>query len=247
MGKVKMGIALTVALCLLVLFAFLPGITAKIIDISQKNRAGSSDITPISLDLSPETGQLSIVEKMHLLKDGYSYPIGEDGAKSTASEALSWVENIFTEYIDVNDIWGFDVPHYQVTPILYIDEQEPEKHGVFWGIYIVNEGASAQNLTIIADDETGTILGVHYDTVEMEEIRQDRYGVILDALCQLYLQQLDVAAMEDVEINPAGDGQWEPGRSYAQRFIALRDEEGHEVIVEFTVQSNGSFYMTFTE
>lgn len=242
-----MGAVLLGALCLLVLFAYLPGIAAKITDFSLKNQTGSSDITPISLNLSPETGHLSIVEKIHLLKNGYSYPIGEIGAQSTASEALSWVENIFTEYINTDDILGFDAPYYQATPILYIDQKDPEKHGVFWGIYIVNEGESAQNLTVIADDETGTILGVHYDTVAMEETRADRYGVILDTLCQVYLDQLDVAAVEDVDIAPTEENSWEPGRSYVQRYILLKDEEGREVIVEFTVQSNGSFYTDFAD
>ena len=106
MGKFKTGIALIVALCLLMLFAFLPSITAKITDISQKNRGGSSEITPVSLNLSSENGQLSIVEKILLLKDGTSYPIAESEATSTASDALGWVENIVEQYIEMNS--GFN-------------------------------------------------------------------------------------------------------------------------------------------
>lgn len=247
MRKLKTAVIVLVVACVLVLCALLPMLVAAIGDYSTKNATGFREITPISLNMSSEAGKLSIVEKMLLLKTAHSYPIGEDGAKSTASEALGWVENILADYINTNGIFGFDVPHYQVTPILYIDEQDPEKHAVFWGIYIVNEGASAQNLTVIADDETGTILGIHYDTVEMEEIRQDHYGMILDTLCQLFVDQLDVAAVEDANIEPAGEQNWEPGISYAQRLLLLRDAQNHEVIVEFTVQANGSFYTTYMD
>ena len=60
MGKFKITAAILLSLCLLVLFAFLPGITAKIMDASQKNQAGTTEITPISLNLSPENGQVAI-------------------------------------------------------------------------------------------------------------------------------------------------------------------------------------------
>ena len=249
MGKIKTGIALIIALCLLVLFAFLPGLTAKITDVSQKNQAGSSEINPVSLDLSPEDGQLSIVEKMFLLKDGYAYPIGEDGAQSTASEALGWVENIFNQYLDSASALGFDAPYYQVTPILYIDEKNPEIHAVFWGVYIVNEGESAQNLTMVADDETGTILGVQYNSAGMEIYNDAIYADALNALYQLWLEQLNVAVVDHAEIEPSqeptGEEKWE--RSYITRYVSLRDEENREVVVEFTMDYDGSFYTNFTD
>ncbi len=248
MRKMKMGAVLLIALCLLVLFAFLPGIAAKITDISQKNRAGSSDITPISLNLSPENGQLSIVEKMHLLKSGNSYPIGESEAKATASEALGWVESLISQYTEGNEFPWFEVPHYQVLPSLCIDEENPERHCVFWVIYIVNEGEYAQSLTVVADDETGTVIGVDYTSAGVEERNDITYANILDSLCELYLGQLGVSSVEEnTEIAPTEDGHWEPDISYAQRQITLRDSEGHRIIVVLTADSNGSFYTSFIE
>ena len=245
--KTKTAIVLIIALCLVVFFAFLPGLTAKIIDVSQKNQAGSSEINPVSLDLSPEDGQLSIVEKMFLLKDGYAYPIGENGAKSTASEALGWVESIFAEYADAPNILGFEMPYYTVTPILYIDEKDPEMHAVFWGIYIVNEGASAQNLTVIADDETGTILGVQYNSAGMEIYNDAIYAEALNTLYQLWLEQLNATVVDHAEIEPSqeptGEENWE--RSYITRYVSLRDEENREVVVEFTMDYDGSFYTNY--
>ena len=123
MGKLKTAVVLMVALCLLTLFAFLPSITAKITDISQKNRTGSNEITPVSLNLSSENGQLSIVEKILLLKDGTSCPIAESEAASTASDALGWVEDIVEQYMNMQDFSGIEVPHYQVLPSLCIDEK----------------------------------------------------------------------------------------------------------------------------
>lgn len=248
MGKFKITAAILLSLCLLVLFAFLPGITAKIMDASQKNQAGTTEITPISLNLSPENGQLSIVEKILLLRDGYSYPIVEAVARSTASEALGWVESIFAEYADAPHILGFDVPYYTVTPILYIDEKNPEIHAVFWGIYIVNEGEAAQNLTVVADDETGTILGVQYNSAGMEIYNDAIYADALNTLYQLWLEQLNVAVVDHAEIEPSqeptGELNWE--RNYFTRYVLLRDEENREVVVEFTMDYDGSFYTNFS-
>ena len=245
MGKFKTGIALIVALCLLMLFAFLPSITAKITDISQKNRGGSSEITPVSLNLSSANGQLSIVEKILLLKDGTSYPIAESEATSTASDALGWVENIVEQYMNMHDFSGIEVPHYQVLPSLCIDEKNPEKHCVIWAIMILNEGMTNQHLTFVADDETGTILGVDYFSAGMEERNGLEYAIILDSLCEIYLGQLNVAEVENVDREPIENTPAEPDSSYAQRQFMIWDAEGNQVTVEFIIESNGSFYTNF--
>lgn len=245
MGKLKTGIVLLISLCLLVVFAFLPSITAKITDLRQENRTGSSEITPVSLNLSSENRRLSIVEKMLLLKDGTSYPIAESEATSTASDALGWVEDILEQYMNMYDFPGIEVPHYQVLPSLCIDEKNPEKHCVVWAIIILNEGITEQHLTIVADDETGTILGVDYFSAGMEERDDLEYAIILDSLCQVYLDQLDVTAAENVDREPVENIPAEPDISYAQRMFTLRDAEGNQITVDFVIESNGSFYTNF--
>lgn len=246
MAKMKTGIVLLVALCLLVLFAFLPGITAKITDAGQKNRAGFGEITTVSLNLSSEDGQLSIVEKLLLLQSGNTYPIGESEAQFTASEALGWIESFLSQYSQINEFSWFDFPNYQAMPGLCIDENNPEKHCVYWIISIVDEGEFSRSLTVIADDETGTILFADYVSSGMEEWGDVVYANVLDSLCQLYLDQLNVASAEYIDREPTENTFEEPSRSYAQQCFILEDSEGNRIVLELVAESNGSFCTNFS-
>lgn len=248
MRKLKTGLVLVLALCLLILGACLPAIVALIQDSNTQNRTGSSDIAPISLNLIGSEPTLTMVEKMRLIRDGNTFSITEEDTQISAAEALAYVDQYVEEYVAAELFPWFKSTHYEVVPTLSIDRENPEKYGIFWVVYIADEEKSSQSLIIILDDETGTLLSISYDNYDSNYADRTALSYRMETLIDIYLRQSGLAlaatdvvdAEPDIEAIPGGD-------ETTERLLALTDSEGNEIVVSFFANKFGSFSIIFPQ
>lgn len=243
MGRIKIAAALLAAVCLLILFALLPGVVSAITDTRLNNSSGVSRLTPITADTAKQEGRLSVRQKLLLVETGVAYSIGEGQTRSTASQALGWVEALVDQLAD--DMKWKEQLHYQLEPVLIVDEENTGHLGMFWTIRITVADGSGAELLLVADDETGMIVGMRCDTAGSLP-RHVNYAPVLQELFAVYVRQLNMQTVNLEKAEPSAAEApygWEDQTTgFSTSYAALRDQDGQEIVVAFTVYPDWSFH-----
>lgn len=244
MRKLKTISILAMTLCLIVLCAALPMLVAALQDRTAQNGAGYTDLKSVALELSAQSENLSIVEKLILLKSGDSYTISEKEATRTASEILSFAQKHIELYMNAGIFIQFEASNFQVVPALCIDSNQ-QTHCVIWAVFIVNRNDEGENLTVIVDDETGIILSIAYETYyENAEISYMDRDYLMDAFWNIYLSQLELQpGRNDVDVAPNYE---EPGDGSLRRYFYTADPEGRELVIGLEISPYGGFATYFS-
>lgn len=172
MRILKYSIALLLTVTVVAAGALLPSWVASALDRATLGQVEYADITSVELTLTEKREPLSIDAKLALMQIAQKIDIGfdviENKASMTEEEVLEATDIALTPYYDAGllaDGWKKS----ECRPYLYFDRNDLDRNCILWevSLYSPHSANSAyENLAVVIDDDTGTLLNIRYYTEE---------------------------------------------------------------------------------
>lgn len=246
MRKLIPAVTTLLALALIFAGAFLPQITAFVMDRAENGKIGSAPMQSVELNLRDRTQPNDMVRKLKLVQRMYTVPVDASETSMTVDEVYAAVERCMADYVDAGIFEWFQYTTRAAEPLLGIDSQDIHNTGIFWGVTYVNEKAPYQALFVHIDDENGKIYYLSYEDYEKESIYSDRspeyaarMNFVLDHFTEIFFDQLGLADVKKFYDSKALVEEEEvDGGVYLRRYV-MEDDEYGEISIEFYANPSG--------
>lgn len=214
MHRLKTAGAVFLSLTLIAGLALLPKAISCISDNLANEKPGTASIHAVELrvysDQTDEPGYM--MRKLALEQQMTTLPIEPEQASMTAEEVLNAALEGMEPYLDANVFEWFDYTYFSAEPYLVMDPENQSNNSIFWGVQFTQENKPYHDLFLHIDDETGSILYLHYETYgpdadkyyEPENQRLMMEGFVDAFFCPLKLTASDMSVYKNfigMEVN----------------------------------------------
>ena len=174
---------------MITLGAFLPGLTAAVVDRQQD--IGYADIAPIELELQ-EKDSLTMLEKVYLSRSSSdALDISSTSMQMTEDMVKDAVRTGLEPYREADLLRGWtEDTLFQCRPILMIDEATG-LYGQAWVVFLSRGVTHTAQLNLLVDDETGRLLDIYSWSFDWLYASRDM-SECLETFMALYLQGLEL-------------------------------------------------------
>lgn len=198
--------------------------------------------------LEPEDTATPIMGKLAALSRMETISVDSTEMSSrTVEEMLSVARTQMADYEQAGIFRWFSVDQCWAQLNLGIDTADVTNYLLYWTVCFIGGEGDYSSLMLDIDDETGKILNICYD-VYGREGTGDNNEALMTALTDVYFSQLDLTeAAAYAQSSGAGYSyyDWDDGVSNAQ--YSFGDVLYGQINMVFCVESNGSFYIAFTD
>lgn len=251
MRKLLLPLFLLLIAGLLVTGAFLPQITAAVMDGAAGEAAATAPMQSVELKFGADNQQPGyMMRKLALEQWMTTVPITADETSMTEDEVYAAVETGMEPYLEAGIFEWFDFTYRMAEPYFGLDPYDKSNYMVFWGVTLVNESDPYQSLFLHIDDETGRILYIKYETYGDDRLNYyfpENHRLMMEGFVDAYyspleLTQADLAEYKDLlgtsveELDLTDD-------VTAVRY-SFDDTQYGEIRVEFYITPSG-FYVYF--
>ena len=174
---------------MITLGAFLPGLTAAVVDRQQK--IGYADIAPVELELQ-EKDSLTMLEKVYLSRSSSdALDISSTSMQMTEDMVKDAVRAGLEPYREADLLRGWtEDTLFQCRPILMIDEATG-LYGQAWVVFLSRGVTHTAQINLLVDDETGRLLDIYSWSFDWLYASRDM-SECLETFMALYLQGLEL-------------------------------------------------------
>lgn len=246
MRKLIPAISALLAAALIAAGAFLPQITAFLMDQAEKGRTGSAPIQSVELNLRDETAAEYAAQRLAMESHMYAVPIDLQVASMTEEEVYAAVEENMKDYEAAGIFDWFPYTSRSAEPYMGIDAGNISQTGVFWGVTYVNEKSPYQYLFVHIDDETGKIYFLNYEDYGKESAYSEtspeytaQMNYILDNFTRIFFYQLGLAEVRQYYDSEGLVEQEEVDGDVHLRRYRMGDAEYGEITIEFYANPAG--------
>lgn len=201
MQKLKYVFVVLVTAAMIAFCAVLPMITAHFQDFSADGKVVYRDMAELELNIR----ELTIYEKLYLLRYAQSLEVDEGKALLSQEEVRAAVEKGLQPYADAGFITtDMDSLSFECSPMLFYDViNSEEMTGMFWNVTMntyYNYGYSKEEMfelsadmpetyiSLVLDDDTGKIMQIQIITEQEDFYVYDEMR--LWELCEIYFDNL---------------------------------------------------------
>lgn len=241
MGRMKQLLLIIPVIAILVVCAFLPGITLGLMDRVNLNTSAAAPIQ--SIQLTPEeNGELGpeyFFQKLLLQKNIYdTISLSPEAASLTDREALDTVIKQLQEYYYAELIPQLDFMDYSAKPFLQFGLDNTGS--ISW---LVSLGSDGDSVLVLLDDATGKILQLSYHTSAHTSAKyppDDCYSRV-EALANIFFGQLGilpryVILIQERELE-SGNRELESGAMVYDYTLAISEDA--QLTVQFILCQDG--------
>lgn len=248
MRNLKTSFLILLTILLLAGFAALPVIAASLQDSRAVNQSGYQQMQTIKLDYGSGKETLPMMGKLALFSTMQTIDIDPSQASMTQEEAFQAAETQMKAYEEAGIFQWFDVGLRSAAPQLGIDPNDANNFIVFWAVSYDSTTGPGRSLFLNIDDETGKILGIHYDVYDsysMDGVWEQNQK-IMNAFTDIYFSQLGMTeAKEYAESIEAGYAYFDRDGGVSNALYSFGDATYGEINIEFYVEGPGGFYLYF--
>lgn len=191
MGKLKLPLCLLLVAVLLVTGAFLPQISAAVLDHTIGEQGGSSPIQPVQLELNQKK-KLTDLEKLYLVNISECIDASVDDTVMSEEDVKAAVKTALEPYFDAGLIRGWD-GEYTIScrPVLGFDVATG-LYDYSWSVYLSNESSPVYTqMNLVIDDETGKLLHIYY-WIDEPVFSQEEMDGCLKSFTEIFRSELDL-------------------------------------------------------
>lgn len=197
--------------------------------------------------LEPEEADTSIMGKLAMLSRMETISVDSTEMSSrTMEEMLSIAQTQMADYEQAGIFQWFSVEQCWAQLNLGIDTADVTNYLLYWTVFFTGGEGDYSSLLLDIDDETGKILNIRYDVYDREGTGDDNEA-LMTGLTDVYFSQLGLTeAAAYAQSSGAGYSyyDWDNGVSKAQ--YSFGDALYGQINMEFCVESNGGFFITFS-
>lgn len=248
MRNVKNALLILLVVLLLAAGSLLPMGAAALQDKTTANVVQYEDIEALQLKLEEQEPKLSYQEKLFLMVNGTGVEVAEDVMRLNGGEVIEAVYAGLQPYVGS----GFfpkelsnDMLEYH--PVMVYGDTDPESYNFYWWVLLSLDIYEEDTLTVILDDETGSILAM--DFIAPYEYVADVYYESVYAIADLYFGNLGITPADAMQIDTEGlldesvDAVQDPGDSHAVMQFQIVDVLYGGFHIEICVHTNGFYIM----
>lgn len=251
MRKLIPAVTTLLALALIFAGAFLPQITAFLMDRSENGKTGSAPIQSVELNLRDVTSTEYAAQRLILMQQLTSMPIDASEASMTVDEVYAAVEENMKDYEAAGIFNWFPYTSRTAEPYLGVNSQDTSQTTVFWAVTFVNEKSPYQSLFVHLDDLSGKIYYLNFEDYGKESaypVPSPEYtahmNYILDNFTRIFFYQLGLAEVRQYYDSKGLVEQEEVDGGVFMRRYTMGDEQYGEITIEFYASTGGlhSYY-----
>ena len=241
MRKVKNAALILLALLLTAAGGLLPMGAARMQDGLTANTVQYGDIEALQLKLEEAALSMSYMEKLLLIRQGTGMEIDDENTRLKESQVLEAVYAGLMPYMELFLGGSIDNDHIEYYPVAVYDEADPSRYACYWYVSMSLDTSFEDVLTVVLDDETGTVLAV--DLIDPEMHIEETYLEKLQyTLADIYFTQLDMYPSAQWPIAAEAEEYLATGRSLVAAGCLFTDPAYGEVGVQIGVRTDG-FYI----
>lgn len=202
MQKLKYVLVILFTAAVIAFCAVLPMAVAHFQDVSSDGKVIYSDMRELQLNIK----ELSIYEKLYLLRHAQALEVDEGKAQMSQAELKAAVETGLKPYIEAGFVkTAIEDMNYESTAMLFYDVINAEEMtGIFWSVTMntyfdygdkgdglpeSNEGIVETYISLIIDDDTGKIMSMQVITPQEGYYDEMR----LWEICEIYFSNLGLS------------------------------------------------------
>lgn len=243
MDKRKSVLCVLLAFILIAAGAFLPRMTAAVMDQAENESSGSAPVQSVELYFYDRTQPQDMVRKLATQQSMYSVPAHLSEASMTEDEVFAAAERCMADYVSAGIFTWFPYTARTAEFFSCMDSEHVGNMAYIWVVSYTNRYAPFESLYLHIDDETGKILFLNYEGAEREAAASEGnleyadYGIYaLNCFTQIFFDQL---GLQDVQNQDYGQEILKDG-IYIQRYL-IEDEEYGIIYIEFYISPIGLY------
>lgn len=194
MKKQLISFSILITLLLLIGFSFLPMLATGIQDHVLPRGPASIPLQSIDPAFLNQRESLSIMERLALLSKYECMSIVPAMASKTEAEVLTAVKERLQPFIAEGLIADFPFSKNSMHPLVATDPEHPSDYMIYWQVNLNGEQNGVHySLSLEMDDETGTILVLHYSYFQEWEASVGQIDpALLERFSGIYFRQLGI-------------------------------------------------------
>lgn len=243
MDKRKSVLCVLLALTLIAAGAFLPRMTAAVIDQAGSNASGSAPVQSVELYLYDRTLPQNMVRKLALEQSMYTVPARLSEASMSKEEVYAAAERYMADYASAGIFTWFPYTTWTAEFLSCIDSEHLGNTAYFWAVSYTNQCEPFQSLYLHIDDETGKILYLTYEKANKGEVdsaesseNADYSSYVLNCFSKIFFDQLGLQNMQDRGYEQFNLEEY----VYVQRYL-IKDDKFGVIPIEFYTSPIGLY------
>lgn len=192
MQKLRTGLMIFLAICIIAGCAMLPTAVTKLLDHLSLNQTQYSQISSVQLAFAEVEPRLPILGKLALLQDCTIMEITEEDTIMTEQEALAALWTNLQPYWDIGLLPDSLVKsNLTVLPHLIYNPGNSMEYAVIWLVEITVPESPYYLFSAAIDDETGNLLILNFETDSdfMSDSDPNSFGALV---AETYFSALDI-------------------------------------------------------
>lgn len=242
MIKLKNALVLLLVFVLVAVGAVLPTVAARVQDQITAGPVRYADIDSLELILEERGPVLDMVEKLYLMLNGKGVEVTDQMTQMSEKSMIEALCAGLQPYVDMGFLrqeLSYDTIEWDASMVY--GETDPQTYNFYWYVHIPLDPYEEENLVVVLDDETGSILAMDYvGVVDAYYVYETVY-----AIADIYFNNLGIPSSDFMQVDPAESVYAFEEMEYPPAIMRFQvtNVQDRDVQIEICVQANG-FYIT---